>query len=69
VNLYEPVWVYESQDAQPIQVVVNNIQKNMAHGYISAPKYSPEDLNAGATITPAALKSSAGDPPQPTNRP
>jgi hypothetical protein len=68
VNLYEPVWVYESQDAQPIQVVVNNIQKNMAHGYISAPKYSPEELNAGATIAPASLKTPATDQPEHANQ-
>jgi hypothetical protein len=46
VNLYEPVWIYETQDAQPVQVVVNLINKNWAHGYISAPKYSRADLSA-----------------------
>ena len=52
---------------QGAQVVVNDIQKNKAHGYISAPKYSPEDLNAGATVTPGALKSSVADSPEPAN--
>jgi hypothetical protein len=46
VNLYEPVWIYETQDAQPVQVVVNKIEKNWAHGYVSAPKYSRADLSA-----------------------
>jgi CheY-like chemotaxis protein len=56
VNLYEPVWIYETRDAQPVQVVVNRIDKNWAHGYISAPKYSPTDLNAIASpaVPPAA---------------
>jgi hypothetical protein len=46
VNLYEPVWIYEAQDAQPVQVVVNIIDKNWAHGYVSAPKYTRADLSA-----------------------
>ena len=46
VNLYEPVWIYETQDAQPLQVVVNKIQKNWVHGYVSAPKYSQSELSA-----------------------
>ena len=53
VNLYEPVWIYEDKDAQPVQVVVNKIDKNSVHGYLSAPKYSREDLATGATIAPA----------------
>jgi hypothetical protein len=61
VNLYEPIWIYETKDAQPVQVVVNNIEKNSVHGYISAPKYSPEDLNAGASLAPAALRSPNAD--------
>jgi hypothetical protein len=53
VNLYEPVWIYETQDAQPVQVVVNKIEKNLAHGYVSAPKYSRAELSA--ISAPAAL--------------
>jgi len=49
VNLYEPVWVYETQDEQPVQVVVNRIDKNWAHGYVSAPKYSRAALSAIST--------------------
>ena len=48
VNLYEPVWIYESKDAQPTQVVVNQIGKNSVHGYVSAPKYSAIELRASA---------------------
>jgi uncharacterized coiled-coil protein SlyX len=58
VNLYEPVWINETKDAQPVQVVVNRIDKNLAHGYISAPKYSPTDLKAIASpaVPPAAIR-------------
>jgi hypothetical protein len=53
VNLYQPVWIYENQDAQPVQVVVNKIEKNLVHGYVSAPKYSRAELSA--ISMPAAL--------------
>ncbi len=49
VNLYEPVWIYQDKDAQPVQVVVNKIDKDSIHGYVSAPKYSPADLAASAS--------------------
>jgi hypothetical protein len=55
VNLYEPVWIYETEDSQPMQVVVNKIDKNSVHGYISAPKYNPEDL-VGTAPAPPLLK-------------
>ena len=49
VNLYEPVWIYADKDAQPVQVVVNKIDKNSVHGYVSAPKYSAADLAPAST--------------------
>ena len=53
VNLYEPVWIYETQDAQPVQVVINKIEKNWVHGYVSAPKYSRADVSAvSAPVVP-----------------
>jgi hypothetical protein len=60
VNLYEPVWIYETQDSQPVQVVVNKIDKNSVHGYISAAKYSAEDLAAGASPATAPQGSRSG---------
>ena len=57
VNLNEPVWIYETQDSQAVQVVVNKIDKNSAHGYVSAPRYSRANLSA--ISAPAALPSSA----------
>jgi len=54
VNLYEPIWIHTETGAQPIQVVVNRIEKDMIHGYISAPKYKQSEL--------AAISSSATPP-------
>lgn len=47
VNLYEPIWI-DGGDSQEVQVVVNKIEKNHIHGYVSAPKY-----NQSASLTPA----------------
>jgi hypothetical protein len=58
VNLYEPIWIHAENDSQPIQVVVNRVEKNLVHGYVSAPRYRPSELAAGSTgtasITPVA---------------
>ena len=44
VNLYEPVWIHMENGGQPVQVVVNRIDKNGVHGYVSAPKYKVSEL-------------------------
>jgi hypothetical protein len=58
VNLYEPIWIHTENESQPVQVVVNRLDKNLVHGYVSAPKYKPSELAAisatGATMTPVA---------------
>ncbi len=38
VNIYEPVWINGS-DMQQVQLVVNKVDKDQIHGYVSAPKY------------------------------
>lgn len=57
INLYEPVWIHRADDPQPIQVVVNKVEKNRVHGYVSAPKYRQSELAANvpqpATEKPA----------------
>jgi len=63
INLYEPVWIYENHTQQPLQVVVNKISKDRVHGYVSAPKYSQEEL--ASNVAPASELSSA--PSQTTN--
>jgi uncharacterized coiled-coil protein SlyX len=69
VNLYEPIWIHTENDSQPVQIIVNRIDKDTVHGYISAPKYKPSDLTAigSASVTPVSTKSpaSAQVPPQP----
>jgi len=57
VNLYEPIWIHTENESQPVQVVVNRVDKNLVHGYVSAPKYKPSELAASSTtgtVTPVA---------------
>ena len=71
VNLYEPIWIHTENDSQPVQIVVNRIDKDLVHGYISAPKYKPSELAAGsASATPVSAKSPANTPnPQEPQQP
>jgi hypothetical protein len=39
VNLFEPVWI-NGGDRQQVQLVVNKVDKDHVHGYVSAPKYN-----------------------------
>jgi hypothetical protein len=59
VNLYEPIWIHTENGAQPAMVVVNRIEKNLVHGYISTPKYKASELATanGASVTPVSGKS------------
>ena len=49
VDLYEPIWLHEGDMPQPIQVVVNRIDKDHIHGYVSAPKFRESELAANTT--------------------
>lgn len=64
VNLYEPIWIHTGNDSQPVQIIVNRIDKDTVHGYISAPKYKPSELSAigVASVTPVSTKSPANAP-------
>jgi hypothetical protein len=46
VNLYEPVWITLSDRPQPVQLVVNHVEKNEIEGYVSEPKYRKSELLA-----------------------
>jgi hypothetical protein len=61
VNLYEPVWINGS-DMQQLQVVVNKVDKNHVHGYVSAPKYnqSATTTDHPAGITPVSARTNGG---------
>jgi hypothetical protein len=71
VNLYEPIWIHTENESQPVQIVVNRIEKNLIHGYVSAPKYKPSELatsGAASTLTPVAAHVQAnGSQAQPTS--
>jgi len=64
VNLYEPIWIHTESGAQPVQIIVNRIDKDTVHGYISAPKYKASELAAvgSASATPVSTKSPASAP-------
>ena len=68
VNLYEPIWIHSETGGQPVQIVVNKIGRNAAHGYISAPKYRESELASSTAATPALTPVSATTPADP-NRP
>jgi len=69
VNLYEPIWIHTENESQPVQVVVNRIEKNHVHGYVSAPRYKPSELTSTGTpaVTPVSARPETEDrnPPIP----
>lgn len=74
VNLYEPVWIHAENESQPVQVVVNRIEKNLVHGYVSAPKYKNSELTTSLTPVSAPAASSpttdsSSTPPNPPKQP
>ncbi len=71
VNLYEPVWIHREGDPQPVQVIINRIEKNQVQGYVSAPRYKNSELtptltsvSAPVSATPATDTSSTPASPQ-----
>ena len=78
VNLYEPIWIHSETGSESVQIVVNKIEKNSVHGYISAPKYKPSELAAAegtpnvtsvSAKSPADAPSNTPDPQQPQRPP
>jgi uncharacterized coiled-coil protein SlyX len=70
VNLYEPIWIHTENDSQPVQIVVNRVEKNLIHGYVSAPKYKPSELatSGSGNLTPVAAHVQAnGSQTQPSS--
>ena len=64
VDLYEPIWLHAGDDVQPVQVIVNQIDKDHVHGYISAPKYA-ESRQANADTAPGTAAPTAQTPAAP----
>src|SRR5437870_541590 len=46
VNVFEPVIFYAAGNGQPVELVINKIDKNHVHGYVSEPKYKSSELQA-----------------------
>ena len=73
VNLYEPVTIHTENDGQPLQIVVNHIDKNLVHGYVSAPKYRATELTpATASVSspaPAGVPAAVHSPTPNEQRP
>ncbi len=44
VNLYQPVMFYTPDSPQPVEIVINQVDKDHIHGYVSAPKYRKSEL-------------------------
>ena len=65
VNLYEPIWIHTENEGQPVQVVVNRVEKDKVHGYVSAPKYKASELAAGANAAGNVTPVAAHPEPQP----
>jgi hypothetical protein len=51
VNLYEPVWINLTDTPEPVQLIVNQIDKDKITGYIAAPKYRKSELDRTAATT------------------
>lgn len=54
VNLYEPVFFYPAGYEQPLELVIYEIGKNEARGYVSVPKYTQGELAGSSAAPPAA---------------
>ncbi len=48
VNLYEPLMLTLDDHRQPVELVVNGIDKSQVKGYVSEPKYKESDLAKAA---------------------
>jgi hypothetical protein len=58
---------YPDAEHQPLELVINSINKNHIHGYISAPKYRASELTATSgnpEAQPSSETANAGSQPQ-----
>lgn len=69
VNLYESVSLYPEGYPSPVEVVINRIDTDSVHGYVSEPKYKTTTEQAAASTpapAPAATTSASVNPPATT---
>jgi hypothetical protein len=70
VNVFEPVVFYAAGNGQPVELVINKIDKNHIHGYVSEPKYKTSELQAlSDSGTSPANSSSDGQSTPPAAKP
>lgn len=62
VSLYEPVQFYPTDYGQPLEIVIYQINKNQARGYVSAPRFRQSELS-GANSSPSAPMTSSPQTP------
>lgn len=63
VNLFQPVMYYQPDLPQPFEVVINQIDKDHIHGYVSAPKYRKSELNVASAGTGSPDQSDSAQQP------
>jgi hypothetical protein len=63
VDLYEPIWLHQGDMPQPVQIVVNKIDKDHIHGYVSAPKYRESELTSYASPQQTDSNAAPGSTP------
>src|SRR5215472_16399192 len=66
VNLYEPIWIHRADDPQPTQIIINKIERDHVHGYVSSPKYRQSELTSVSYSSPANSGASANSDGQKT---
>lgn len=69
VNIYEPVVFHSAQSKQPVELVINSINKNHIHGYVSEPKYKSTDQQAMANPSSANRSAPATENGSPQSDP
>jgi len=60
VSLFEPVWIYPADSHQPFELVINRIDKDQVHGYVSEAKYKQTGSAASASTAGEATSASKG---------
>ena len=67
VDLYEPIWLHQGDMPQPVQLVVNQINKDHVHGYLSVPRYKESELAQSAALQQPAAGATSGQSSGPTS--
>jgi hypothetical protein len=62
VNLYESITLYPEGYPQPLELVINGIDKDSVHGYVSEPKYRSTEQAAAPGLPPTTA---SVNPPAP----